>query len=119
MDESSFLKQRLTEASRTKDLARRLSLVFATIAAAVALLLLIALTDYWLILPLSVRTGGVLLFALILAAGAFRFAATLRRPTELKEAALDAEAAKPDAGCELSTAAEYLSGARKPVQEYE
>jgi hypothetical protein len=119
MEDSSFLKQRLTEASRTKDLARRLSLVLATIAAAVAVLLLIALTDYWFILPMSVRIGGVLIFGLIMGAGAIRFGATLRRPTALKEVALDAEASKPDAGCELSTAAEYLNGTRKPVQEYE
>src|SRR5688572_7276657 len=119
MDDRSFVKNRLTDASHTKDLARRLSLFFATAAAILFALLVIALVDYWIILPMSVRIGGVLLLALIFAAGAFRVAASMRRPTDLKEVALDAEAQKSDAGCELSTAAEYLSGKRKPAQEYE
>src|SRR5678815_455517 len=118
MDDNPILKQRLTEASRTKDTTRRLSLFFATVAAAIFVLLVVALVDYWLILPTTVRLGGVLLLLLVFAAGVFRFAASVRRPTELKEVALDAEARKPEAGVELSTAAEYLSGKRKPAQEY-
>ena len=51
--------------------------------------------------------------------GVFKMVKALKRSTPLKEAALDAEAIKPDLGCELSTAAEYLSGDRKANQEYE
>jgi hypothetical protein len=41
------------------------------------------------------------------------------RPTRLKQGALKIESQRPDLGCEVSTAAEYLTGERKLEHEYE
>lgn len=119
MEDESFAKQRLADASRTKDTARRLALFSLTAAAALAFLLAVAVVDYWIILPAWARVAGLLLASAAIVAGALRFRASLRQPTRLKEAALDMEAGNPAAGCELSTAAEYVSGERRPRQDYE
>src|SRR5262249_50283580 len=41
------------------------------------------------------------------------------RPTRLKQGALKIESRRPELGCEISTAAEYLSGERKTAHDYE
>lgn len=118
-DASNYAKRKLIEASQSRDAARRLSLALATAAAGVSVLLVVALLDYWLLLPMTARLGGTVLLAFFLGAGLHQFISTLRRPTKLKESALEAEALKPELGCDLSTAAEYLSGDRRPTQAYE
>jgi hypothetical protein len=118
-DSSRFAKSRLTQASRAKRRAKFLAAGFGTAAIVLVLVLSVALLDYWLMLVPSVRIAGLAVLSLFVIGGIFQVVRILRRPTPLKEAALDAEAATPEIGCELSTAAEYLSGERKPAQEYE
>ncbi len=118
-DSSKSAKSKLVAASKTKDTARRLALVLATTSGAALILLVVALIDYWLILPFTTRLVGTLLLAALVGFGVRELIRSLRHPTALKDVALDAESRKPELGCEISTAAEYLSGERKPKQEYE
>ncbi|HVY68879.1 MAG TPA: DUF4175 family protein, partial [Verrucomicrobiae bacterium] len=116
---SKFAKNRLQDASRAKDHARQMALVLATLAGGIVILLGVALLDYWLILPVPARFGGVAVMLALACFGARRWWQARKRPTALKEVALDAESQKAGLGCELSTAAEYLSGERKVSLEYE
>jgi hypothetical protein len=116
---SDFAKKRLQEASRAKHSATVMAVTLSTAAVGLVVLLFFALLDYWLMLVPSVRYGGLLAMCVLVGGGVYKLVKALKRPTPLKEAALDAEAIKPDLGCELSTAAEYLSGERKPNQQYE
>jgi hypothetical protein len=116
---SNFAKDRLQAASRARDKSRQLALLCSVAAGVTLILLAVAMLDYWFLLPMSARLGGVTLLLAVLGVGARQFVKSRRQTTRLKEAALDAEASRPDLGCELSTAAEYLSGDRKISQEYE
>jgi hypothetical protein len=116
---SSFAKSRLQEAIRAKHSATVLAVTLSTAAVGLVVLLFFALLDYWLMLVPSVRYGGLFAICVLVGGGVFKLVKAVKRPTPLKEAALDAEALKPDLGCELSTAAEYLSGERAPHQKYE
>src|SRR5437588_6397282 len=118
-DSSEFANQRLRVASRAKDKAKRLAWGFLIVAIVLEVLLGVALVDYWLELPTLLRTGGFGILVLILAAGLAGWLKLRRRPTSMKEAALDTEAARPDLGCVISTAAEYASGERAMTHEYE
>lgn len=118
-DASKFAGDKLRAASRDRDRSRRLALALGTGAAALLLLLAVAALDYWIMLPAPVRLIGMALLALLIGLGVARLVRTLRQPTRMKDAALDAEARSPELGCELSTAAEYLAGERKVTQEYE
>ena len=112
-------RRQLAAAGRRKDFARRLATGFAGLSLVLLALLLVVLMDYWLLLPPAVRWVALVVVAGLLVAGVVRLVATLRSDTGLKEAALDVESRTPDLGCEVSTASEYLSGARTPSREYE
>ncbi len=116
---SEFANQKLRTAGRAKDKARRLAWCFLISAIALEVLLAVAMIDYWLALPAPLRMGGFVLLLLLLAAGLGGWMRLRRRPTSMKEAALDAEAQRPDMGCVISTAAEYSSGERPIRHEYE
>ena len=55
----------------------------------------------------------------LLAAGLGGWLKLRRRPTSIKEAALDTEGRRADLGCVVSTAAEYISGERPITHQYE
>ncbi|MDB6036246.1 MAG: hypothetical protein JWM99_87, partial [Verrucomicrobiales bacterium] len=116
---SNFAKDRLLAASRARDRSRQLALLFGVGAGLILILLAVAMLDYWFLLPMSARLGGITLLLLVFGAGTRQLLKSRRDTTRLKDAALDAEASRPDLGCELSTAAEYLSGDRKISQEFE
>src|SRR5437867_8081005 len=118
-DSSEFANRRLRAASRAKDNAKRLAWGFLISATILQALLSVALIDYWLVLPPRLRMGGFLLLLLLLAAGVGGWLKLRRRPTSIKEAALDTEAQRPEMGCVISTAAEYTSGERAITREYE
>src|SRR6185436_16190382 len=118
-DSSKFANERLEAARRAKDMSKRLAWAGTIGAIGLLVLLGLALVDYWIVLSVPARAGGALLLAGLIGYGLFRFVTYWRQPTRLKEVALDAEAQRPDAGCVVSTAAEYLSGQRKAVHEYE
>ncbi|HVK57606.1 MAG TPA: DUF4175 family protein, partial [Candidatus Kapabacteria bacterium] len=116
---SSLAKTKLQKASRAKQSATMTALALSTAAVAMVVVIFFALLDYFLMLVPSIRVGGLIATCVLVGLGVFKLVKHLKRPTHLKEAALDAEATKPEIGCELSTAAEYLSGERKPTQQYE
>ena len=120
MNESSeSARRRLHEAGHAKDTAKRFAWGFLISATVLEVLLGVALIDYWLVLPSQLRLGGFGLLLVLLAAGAAGWLKLRRRPTSMKEAALDTEAQRPGIGCVVSTAAEYMTGERKITHEYE
>jgi hypothetical protein len=118
-DPSASAKKRLADASRTKDTSMRLAWAITLCEAVLLGVLAVALMDYWLMLPVWIRAIGASAVALLAAFGIYRLIRFWRRPTPLKEAALDLEKQRPELGCTVSTAAEYLSGERQTTQEYE
>jgi hypothetical protein len=116
---SQYNADRLETARRAKDRARRLAWVAALCATALGLILVAALVDDWWLLPLAGRIAGVGLLALLAVCGLARLILFMLHPSSAKEVALDLEAQRPELGCVVSTAAEYLSGERTASQEYE
>jgi hypothetical protein len=118
-DAPNSAKKRLAEACRTKDTSLRVAWA-VTIGEAILLgVAAVALADYWLMLPVWMRSLAAAVIAVLALAGSYRLIRFYCRPTPLKEAALDLEAAQPELGCEVSTAAEYLSGERQITHQYE
>lgn len=111
--------ERLLAAGRVKDRARRLAWLVLVLATLSAVLLGSALVDYWLLLPAAIRGLSTALLVLLVIGGGLRFMDLVRHPASPKEVALDAESLEPGLGCSVSTAAEYLTGERKVVHEYE
>ena len=118
-DPSELASTRLREAGCVKDLTRRLAWGFLIAATLMEILVAVALMDYWLVLAPGLRLGGFVLLVALLGIGVGGWLKLRRRPATMKQAALDVEAARPDLGCVVSTAAEYLSGERRVEHEYE
>jgi len=112
-------RQRLAAASHLKDRARRTGWILLSLALALVTLLLFAVVDYWVLLPLGARLAGVAVVTGLIITGTLKTIRILQHPTQMKEAALDVEAQNRELGCMVSTAAEYISGERKPSQQYE
>jgi hypothetical protein len=109
----------LGHACRNKNASARLAAVCRAGEAILVAALVLALADYWLILPALLRWAGALVLLLLAMRGAARWLRHKRRPGGLKQAALDLERQRPETGCEVSTAAEYLTGERGVTREYE
>src|SRR5580658_257903 len=116
---SQYNADRLESARRAKDRARRLAWAVGLCAAVLGLILAAALVDYWWLLPPAERVAGVGLMGLLALYGLARLVQFMRHPTSAKQIALDLEAQRPELGCVVSTAAEYLSGERTASKEYE
>ena len=118
-DPSNLAKQRLARACQAMDKSTRVGWALLVCEALLLALLGLAVADYWLILPLLLRTAGALGLATLLIIGVVRLVRFYLRPTRLKQGALVLESRRPELGCEVSTAAEYLAGERKIEHEYE
>jgi hypothetical protein len=118
-DPARVAKNLLTEAGRSRDRSVRLAWTLTAIEGVLLLAFALALIDYWLILPVAWRTAGAVLLLSLAVLGVVRLARYCRHPTRLKEAALVVESERPELGCEVSTAAEYLTGERRITHEYE
>jgi hypothetical protein len=118
-DPSDLAKQSLASACRAIDRATRLRWVMVTAQLLVLAVIALGLIDYWLILPVSLRALGAAGLALLAVVGAIRLIRFMLRPTGLKQGALTLESQRPELGCEVSTTAEYVSGERKIVHQYE
>src|SRR5882724_5128245 len=116
---SQFTKERLEVARRARDRFHLLSRCITVGAILIGTLLLLALADYWLLLPVAARFVAAGVLALLAGFGLFKFSSAWRHPGNLKQAALEIEAGHPDLGCVVSTASEYLDGQRIPTQSYE
>ena len=118
-DPARLARQRLSQFCGTRDRAVRRCWLLAICEAVLLVALTLALLDYWWMLPPAVRTTGALALAALALLGVARLIGLYRRPTGLKKGALEVKSQRPDLGCEISTAAEYLSGERQIVHEYE
>jgi hypothetical protein len=116
---SDYNADRLETARRAKDRARRLAWVAGFCAAGLGFILAAAVVDEWLLLPPAARIAGIGLMGLLALFGLARLVQFMLHPTSPKQAALDLEAQRPELGCVVSTAAEYLSGERSASKEYE
>jgi hypothetical protein len=118
-DPARLAHHRLSQFCGTRDRAVRRCWLLAICEAVLLAALALALLDYWWMLPPMVRTTGALVLAALAMLGFARLIGFYRRPTGLKKGALEVESQRPDLGCEISTAAEYLSGERQVIHEYE
>lgn len=117
--ESKLACSQLAAAGRTRDQTTRFVAALNVGAALVFLFVLVALVDYWVLLPIAARWLAAGTLTALLVTGIVKWIQLGRHPSSLKQAALDLEAAQPQIGCEVSTAAEYLSGDRTVAQDYE
>lgn len=112
-------RRQLAQTAGRKDAARRTGAVAAMAAGLLLGSLAVMLIDYVLLLPIGVRVLAWLSLLIGLVLGLRQWLRLRRQATPLKEAALDLESTRPELGCEVSTAAEYLSGVRTPSGTYE
>ncbi len=110
---------RLETARMAKDRARRLAFISSLCAVALGFALAIAVGDYWWQLPAPARLVGIGGLGLIGIFGCVRLWHLLYHPTSAKQVALELETQRPELGCVVSTAAEYLEGGRTASQKYE
>ena len=118
-DPENLARQKLSQACHAMDRSSRLRWVLLVCLALLTFVLGLALIDYWLILPVLWRAAGAVTLAALLVFGVTRLVRFYLRPTRLKQGALTIESTRPELGCEVSTAAEYLAGERKMEHQYE
>lgn len=116
---SEYTGDRLESARRAKNRTRSLNCIITVCTAILAVIFAAALIDYWWLLTFIGRCAGVALMATLVVLGAIRFGRFLLHPISAKQVALEMEAQRPELGCVVSTAAEYLGGARTTSEEYE
>ncbi len=112
-------RTQLASASRLRDQSLRSTVLLTAVAVILCGVVAAAAADYLVLLPRAVRWLAWITLAVAAGLGIRQFLRQRKRPTSMKEAALELESAAPQAGCEVSTAAEYLSGQRRPAQDYE
>ncbi len=116
---SQYNAGRLESEQRSRELARRLAFTLNVAVAGLLIILGAALIDYWQRLTSGERAIDTALLAILMIVWLVRLIQFARRPATLKQVALEIEAQRPDLGCVVSTASEYLSGERQPSQAYE
>ena len=117
--ESNLARAQLAAAGRKRDQTTSVATGLTVAALIIWVFLVVAVVDYWVLLPAAARWLAVSALGSLAVMGGTRMLQLRRRSTTLKQAALDLEATQPQLGCEVSTAAEYLSGQRKISQAYE
>ena len=110
---------RLELEQRSRERARRLALTLNVAVTGLLIILGAALIDYWRRLTTAERAIDTALLAILMIVWLVRLIQFTRRPATLKQVALEIEAQRPELGCVVSTASEYLSGERQPSQAYE
>ena len=81
-------RARLAATGRAKDRSRRLATIFIVTGLILAAWLLVALLDYWLMLPMGPRWAALIGLCLLAVGGVWQMRRLWRQPTALKEAAL-------------------------------
>jgi hypothetical protein len=118
-EQSQFTVNRLETARRARDRQQLLACCAAAVAILLLVVVLLALMDYWLVLPFPARIAGFGVVVLLAAWGLASLFNRWQQASSLKQVALGLEARRPELGCVVSTATEYLTGERVPTQAYE
>ncbi|HUC83777.1 MAG TPA: hypothetical protein VL970_01185, partial [Candidatus Acidoferrales bacterium] len=116
---SEYNADRLEATRQAANRVKRLAWIMNAGAVVISLLLAGALADYCWSLPPVGRWLSLGTMGLLIAGGVLRLMWLWRHPIDLKQTALEMEARRPELGCLVSTAAEYLSGERQASHEYE
>lgn len=116
---SDYNARRLETARRTKDQITRWACFVTAGSVAILALVLAAVADQRFLFGKPVRFGFFIVLCAIVIAGTARLILLLSRRSTLKEAALELETQDAQTGCVISTAAEYVSGEKKPDNDYE
>ena len=111
---STIAKSRLAEICKKMDASARRSWVLIICEVVMLVASTLALVDYWLLLPVGLRAAGALTLVAVVLFGLVRLVGFHSRPTRLKQGALKIESRRPELGCEISTAAEYV---RRGIEE--
>ena len=116
---SQFTADRLAAIRRAKNRATRIVWIAGALAVWLLAVFLFAFTDYRSSLSKVLREADALVLGGILVFAAIRLWLLMRRPGNAKNTALELESRRPDLGCVVSTATEYLTGERTAAQDYE
>jgi hypothetical protein len=116
---STYNADRLERLRRTRNRTQRWSWLFGAASVVLLLLLVVSWTDYGLGLPSAVRWVCAGLLLTCAALGVVHWIRLWRYPSDLKSAVLELESRRPDLGCLVSTATEYLEGGRAATRDYE
>lgn len=116
---SEYNASRLETARRSKDQITRWAWVVLAASVAILALILAASADQHFLFGRPVRFGFFVVLCAIVLAGAVRLFVLLSRRSTLKQVALELENQDSQTGCVISTAAEYISGEKKPSNDYE
>src|SRR5438128_3629672 len=116
---ADYTADRLHHLRRAKDRTRRVCWILSVLTVALATVFALAWIDYWLLLPFGARAAGMVFLAALLVGGCIRLIRLFCQRSTPKDIALELEARRPDLGCVVSTAAEYLPGGRQAAQAYE
>jgi hypothetical protein len=116
---SQYNASRLETAQWARERTRRLALTLNAAVTGLLIILGAALIDYWRRLTSAERVVDTALLATLVVVWLVRLVQFARRPATLKQVALEIETQRPELGCVVSTASEYLSGERQPSREYE
>lgn len=107
-DYAKYTADRLKTSARQRDRSTLLCLMVSGLAIALFAFLVTAILDHWLVLPLWGRIAAFAVAAISIFAGAAGMIYLWWRRTGPKDAALEMESQRPELGCVVSTAAEYL-----------
>jgi hypothetical protein len=116
---SQYTADRLEAIRRAKNRARQIVWTAGALVVWILAALGFAFADYRMLLSKTVREGSALLLAGILIFAVIRLWRLIRQPGDAKHTALELESRRPDLGCVVSTATEYLAGQRQATRDYE
>ncbi len=116
---AEYTEDRLKSLRRVKDRAGLWGEALSLGCGALGILCVLAAADYRLALPTGARACGLALLVSFLGIGLARLVWRLRRPSTAKDIALEVERRRPELGCIVSTAVEYLPGGRTAKEVYE
>ena len=115
----SIRTDRLHSLRRHREQTRRWSLGFIWVGSLLACFASLMVLDYVLVLSSTARGVSLSLVTAFLVVELAWLVWRFGRSASVKDIALELEQRRPDLGCVISTAAEYLPGGRAPQENYE
>src|SRR3954451_17929383 len=115
---SDYNGSRLEAARRTRDQITRCACGVTAGSVAVLALVIAAMADQRFLFGKPVRFAFFVVLCAVVLAGVTRLVLLLARRSTLKDVALELETHDAEKSCVISTAAEYISGEKKPGTDY-